>query len=121
MDEAVRYRLAQAYVDDGRPLEALELLRPVEQELTDTAAGLLLLGRAYYHSAQLKHAQRTLARLVELDPADAYARFLLGRTLERLSRLPEALTQYRLAVAMADDPEYRDRLALVAARVNQAT
>lgn len=35
-----------------------------------------------------------------------YARFTLGRTLERQSRLCEALSQLRLAYAMSGDTEH---------------
>jgi cytochrome c-type biogenesis protein CcmH/NrfG len=112
-----RYRFAQAHLDAGEPLEALAMLRPLEDELAGHAAGLLLLGRGYYHSAQLERAQRAFERVVELDPSDAHARFLLGRTLERRSRPAEALVHYRLATAMSDHPDYRDRLELVAARL----
>jgi Flp pilus assembly protein TadD len=113
-----RYRFAQVLLDSGEPLEALALLQPVEEEIDGNAAALLLLGRAYFHSAQLERARQTVARVVELDPADAYARFLLGRTLERQSRLAEAQAQYRVAVAMSDRAEYRERLDGLAARLD---
>jgi tetratricopeptide (TPR) repeat protein len=111
MDLVQRYRLAQDYLDDGAPLAAVETLRPVEAELTETASGQLLLARAYYHSAQLTRAERAFARVVELNPADDYARFALGRTLERQSRPGEAMAHYRVAVALSPRPEYLERLA----------
>lgn len=94
------------------------MLRPLHDEIAQTAAGLLLLGRGYYHSAQLERAQHAFERLVDIDPTDTYARFLLGRTLERRSRPADALVHYRLAAAMSDDPEYRDRLELVTKRLD---
>lgn len=112
-----RIRLAAAYLDAGNPLQALDMLAPLHQELDGNAAGQLLLARAYYHSAQLGRAQATLERLVDAAPSDHYARFLLGRTLERRNQLAAALTRYRLAAAMAADPEYRERLELVQARL----
>jgi Flp pilus assembly protein TadD len=112
-----RYRFAQVLLDAGEPLEALALLRPVAEEIDGNAAGQLLLGRGYFHSAQLERARQAFARVVELDPTDTYARFLLGRTLERQSRLAEAQVQYRIAVAMSDRPEYRERLDEVTTRV----
>ena len=113
MDVVDRYRLAQAYLDDGAPLAALESVRTVEEELAGSAAGLLLLARAYYRSAQLGRAERAFARLVELDPTDDYARFALGRTLERQSRPEEAAAHYRIAAALSPRPDYLDRLAAV--------
>ncbi len=114
MDVVDRYLLAQTYLDDGAPLAALETVRAVEQELAGSAAGLLLLARAYYHSAQLGRAERAFARIVELDPTDDYARFALGRTLERQSRPAEAAAHYRIAAALSPRPDYLERLAAVA-------
>jgi hypothetical protein len=51
-----------------------------------------------------------LVVVVELDPVDDFARFALGRCLERQSRHAEALPHYRLAAAMRPDPEYLDAI-----------
>lgn len=115
-----RIRLAEAYLDGGDPLQALDILTPLRAELDGHAAGQLLLARVYYHSAQLGRAQTTLEHLVELEPTDHYARFLLGRTLERRNRPAEAVAHYRLAVAMSGQAEYRDRLEIVDARLRKA-
>lgn len=112
-----RVRLAEAYLEGGDPLQALDMLEPLHEELDGHSAGQLLLARAYYHSAQLGRAQATLEHLVELAPTDHYARFLLGRTLERRNRPAEALTHYQLALAMTGRAEYRDRVELVRARL----
>jgi tetratricopeptide (TPR) repeat protein len=108
MLENERYRLAGAYLDAGKPLEALNLLEPLAEELRGQAAGQLLLGRAYYHSAQLGKAQEALESAVALAPTDAYARFALGRTLQRRSRHQEAGVHFRIAAAMDDRPEFRE-------------
>jgi Flp pilus assembly protein TadD len=108
MQEIDRYRLAGLHLDIGDPLEALTLLEPMADELREHAAGQLLLGRAYYHSAQLGKAQETLARAVALAPTDAYARFALGRTLQRRSRHEEARVHFRIAAALDDRPEFRE-------------
>ncbi len=77
----------------------------------------MLAGRAYFHSAQLNRAERAFTKVVELDPSDHYARFVLGRTLQRLGRLIEARAQLRMATAMNPVPEYQDALGEVSARV----
>lgn len=112
-----RFRTAEFHLAAGNPLRALEELAPLHEELDGHSAGQLLLARAYYHSAQLGRARSTLERLVEREPTDHYARFLLGRTLERQSRYAEAATHYQVAVALRDDPDYRERLESVRARV----
>ncbi|EHR63118.1 tetratricopeptide repeat protein [Saccharomonospora cyanea] len=100
-----------------RPLEALKVLRPLLDSDADKPSVQLLAGRAYFHSAQLGRAERALSRVVELDPSDHYARFVLGRTLQRLGRLVEALAQLRMATAMNPIPEYQDALGQVSARL----
>lgn len=100
-----------------RPLEALKALEPVLDADPDKPSVQLLAGRAYFHSAQLRRAERALTRVVELDPADHYARFVLGRTLQRLGRLVEALGQLRMASAMNPAPEYQDAIGEVSARL----
>ncbi|MFJ8025755.1 tetratricopeptide repeat protein [Streptomyces sp. NPDC096311] len=78
---------------------AARILDRLVQDFPDDNALRLLLGRAYYHSAQLKQAEATVRRLIERDPADAYAHLLLGRTLERQSRADEAAPYLRIAAA----------------------
>jgi tetratricopeptide (TPR) repeat protein len=115
MMDTLTYRTAERWVDEGLPLEALEMLEPRAEELRATAGGALLLGRAYYRSAQLRKAEAELRLAVELAPADAYARYLLGRTLQRQSRHDEALPHLRLAAAQ--DPGYAGDRDACAARV----
>ncbi|MGE3284507.1 MAG: hypothetical protein AB7J32_00225 [Pseudonocardia sp.] len=112
-----RIRLAEAYLDAGEALHAHDMLVEHRDELAGTSAGLMLMARVYYHTAQLGRAETTLRELVEREPADHYARFLLGRTLERAHRAGEALPHYRVAAAMSADPEYRERLDTVSARL----
>ena len=111
------YRRAETLLAQRRPLEALRELAPVVDAAPDAPSVHLLAGRAYFISAQLRRAERAFLRVLELDPSDHYARFALGRTLQRQSRLPEAKTQFRLAVAMNPSPEYQEALGEVSARL----
>lgn len=110
------FRTAEALVRK-QPRDALRALEPVLHAEPDKPSVQLLAGRAYFHSAQLHRAESALTRVVELDPADHYARFLLGRTLQRLGRLIEALAQLRMASAMNPSPDYQDALSEVNARL----
>ena len=61
---------------------------------------LELLARSYFASAQLGRAEEALRRLVELAPANGWARRALARTLERQSRGGEAVAHHRVADAL---------------------
>ena len=111
------FRRAEALLAERRPLEALRELRVVLEAAPDQVGVQLLAGRAYLGSAQLKRAEEAFRRVLELDPSDHYARFALGRTLQRQSRLTEALTQLRIAAAMNPSPEYQEALGEVSARL----
>jgi Flp pilus assembly protein TadD len=111
------FRRAEELVQRRRPLEALKALEPVLDAEPDKPSVQLLAGRAYFHSAQLRRAENALTKVVELDPSDHYARFVLGRTLQRLGRLAEALAQLRMATAMNPVPEYQDAIGQVSARI----
>ncbi|MFD6951809.1 disulfide bond formation protein DsbA [Nocardiopsis sp. TSRI0078] len=103
-EEVERFRLAESLLRAGDPLGALLLLRPMLGEHAADRNVRLLAARAYYRSAQLGRARRTLESLVGEGPDDAYARLLLGRTLQRQGERERAAPHLRLAGAMV--PEY---------------
>ena len=76
----------------------------VEQDETlhGTADLRLLLARAYFRSAQLGRAERTLRQLVDEAPDDGYAHLLLGRTLQRQARHDDARRHLALAEVLGD-------------------
>jgi Flp pilus assembly protein TadD len=111
------FRQAEALVERRRPLDALKALEPLLDEEPDKPSVQLLAGRAYFHSAQLRRAERAFTKVLELDPTDHYARFVLGRTLQRLGRFVEALAQLRMASAMNPVPEYLEAIGEVRARI----
>lgn len=109
--ELSEYERAQIFLEMGDPAQAARLLEPVAAGEPRNVSVRLLLARAYYHSAQLRRAEAEFRAVTDLDPVEDYARFCLGRTLERQSRPAEALPQFRLAAAMRPDPEYLDAVA----------
>jgi len=110
------YTRAVRSFDAGDPLSAAKLLTPVVAAEPENASVRLLLARAYYNSAQLRRAEEQLRWLVDRDPADHYAHFVLGRTLERLGRPGQAVGHLRMAVAMRPLEDYSDALRRVEAR-----
>src|SRR5437764_15417226 len=80
-----------------QPAAAARRLEPVVAAEPDNEAALELLARSYFGSAQLGRAETALRRLVELAPANGWARRALARTLERQSRPDEAAPHHRMA------------------------
>jgi Flp pilus assembly protein TadD len=87
--------------DSGDFIDAARILAPVAESEPTNRTVLELLGRAYFHSAQLRRAEATFRRLVELDPVDSWAHVALARSLERQGRDDEAGPHRRLHAAMS--------------------
>ena len=111
------FRRAEMLIARSRPLDALQALIPVLEHRPDDASVQLLAGRAYLNSAQLHLAEEAFVRVLELDPADHYARFALGKALQRQGRLAEAQAQLKMASVMDPRPEYQEALGEVRARI----
>ena len=111
------YRRAEMLIARRRPLDALAALTPVLESRPDDVSVQLLAGRAYLNSAQLQRAEQAFVRVLDLDPADHYARFALGKALHRQGRLAEAHAQLKMAAAMDPRPEYQEALGEVRARM----
>ncbi len=84
----------------GQPAEAARILQRVVEAEPMNEAALEMLARAYFGSAQLTRSEETLTRLVELAPANGWARRALARTLERQSRAVDAAVHHRVADAL---------------------
>lgn len=105
--------MAESLLDAGRPIEAADALIPVIAAEPGNAAVRQLLARAYFHSAQLTRAEQQLRWLIEHDPSDHYAQFVLGRTLERQGRREQALAHLRMAAVMRPIDDYTAALKRV--------
>ncbi|MBA0125451.1 tetratricopeptide repeat protein [Haloechinothrix sp. YIM 98757] len=114
---AAAFRRAESLLEQRRPQEALAELAPVLAAEPDKPSVQLVAGLAYFRSAQLHKAEQAFARLVEHDPSDDYARFALGKTMQRLGKLAEALGHLKLASAMNPLPHYQETLGEVSARL----
>ncbi|MFF0415125.1 tetratricopeptide repeat protein [Kitasatospora sp. NPDC004745] len=100
---ADEYRLATFHFESKAYTDAARLLEGVLAEEPGNLSVRLLLARSYYHSAQLGRAEEELRRILDADPAEAYARLMLGRTLERRGRAAEARPHLRMAAAMTGE------------------
>ena len=89
-EETRRLRDAEEMLAKRDPLAALKFLEPLLRDHPDHPGVMLAAARAYFKSAQLGRALDLSEKLVAANPADFYARMLLGRTLQRLGRGDEA-------------------------------
>jgi tetratricopeptide (TPR) repeat protein len=114
------YHRAWELLEDRSPKQAIELLDPaIEAEPASTSLRTLR-AWAYFQSAQLGRAETDLAVLVEEAPTDVWARFALGRVLERQSRYADALPHMRLAAVMSGDPEHEAGVLRVERRIAES-
>lgn len=100
------YQQAWALIEASAPLKAIEILDPALEAEPASASLRTLRAWAYFKSAQLQRAEADLVLLVEGSPTDVWARFALGRVLERQSKYADALPHLRLAAVMSGDAEH---------------
>ena len=96
----LEFQRASMFFDFKDYTAAGRILAPIVEREPANRAATELLGRAYFHSAQLGRAEETFLRLIEIDPANGWAYEALARTLERRNRAGEAGRYRRLAHAM---------------------
>jgi predicted DsbA family dithiol-disulfide isomerase len=99
-EEVERLRWAENLISLSDPLGALVLLDPMLAEHAQDPNVRRVAAQAYFASAQLGRARQVLEATLADDPADSYARLMLGRTLERQGRASEAGKHLRMAAAM---------------------
>jgi predicted Zn-dependent protease len=114
------YHQAWSLLEEQQPREAIALLDPAIDVQPQSTSLRTLRAWAYFQSAQLKRAQSELATLVEECPTDVWARFALGRVLERQSRYADALPHLRLAAVMSGDAEHEAAVLRVERRLAES-
>nr|MBA2530203.1 hypothetical protein [Euzebyales bacterium] len=62
-------------------------------------------------------ARGEFERALEIDPSDDYGHYGVGRCAERQGRLRDAAKHYKLACALADNPDYHSALRRVLGRL----
>lgn len=118
---AQAYRLAWELLEAAAPLEAIALLDPAIDSEPGSTSLRTLRAWAYFKSAQLARAEDDLLMIVEESPTDVWARFALGRVLERQSRYADALPHLRLAAVMSGDAEHEASVLRVERRLAETT
>lgn len=114
------YQQAWSLIEASAPLKAIEILDPAIEVEPASASLRTLRAWAYFKSAQLHRAEADLVVLVEESPTDVWARFALGRVLERQSRYADALPHLRLAAVMSGDVEHEATVLRVERRLAES-
>jgi Tfp pilus assembly protein PilF len=105
----VHYRAAEQLLAARDPRGAVKLLDGVIAAHPENTAARLLRARAFFAAAQLRSAELEFTIVLEREPDNAYAHFVLARTYERQSRPDLARRHFRLAAALDPKPEYLER------------
>ena len=111
------YHRAWELLEARDPRGAIALLDPAIESEPESTGLRTLRAWAYFQSAQLRSAEAELTALVEECPTDLWARYALGRVLERQSKFNDALPHMRLAAVMSGDPEHEAGLLRVERRL----
>ncbi len=111
------YHRAWSLLEERDPRGAIALLDPAIDAEPDSTSLRTLRAWAYFQAAQLQRAEDELATLVEECPTDVWARFALGRVLERQSRYADALPHLRLAAVMSGETEHEAAVLRVERRL----
>src|SRR5205823_14090304 len=91
-----------------RSTVALEKAKKAEPEKASIREAL---GIAYFRLRRWPEAEAEFRKVLELSPADDYAHYALGRTLEKQGRDAEANGHYKLARSLRPASElYADRI-----------
>ena len=101
-EETQRLRDAEEMLALKDPHAALKFIEPLLRDHPEHPDVMLVAARAYFKSAQLNKALALSEKMVESNPADFYARRLLGRTLERMGRAEQARGHLRLIDEIAE-------------------
>jgi predicted Zn-dependent protease len=114
------YREAWRLLEDHAPQQAIEILDPAIEAEPASPSLRTLRAWAYFQSAQLNRAEAELRGLVDHCPTDVWARFALGRVLERQSKYADALPHLRLAAVMSGDVEHEAGMLRVERRLAES-
>jgi Flp pilus assembly protein TadD len=115
-DAVELYREATRLLAERRVREATAVAEELARVEPEAPSALELLARVYFAAARLEKAAAAFGRLVEADPADAYARIGLARSLQRLSRHDEAAVHARVAAALQPGADTLELLEAVTGR-----
>ena len=105
------FRKGKQHLEQGMAAQATVALEKAKAREPDKASIREALGIAYFRIKRWKEAEAEFRAVLELSPADDYAHYALGRSLEKQGRDAEANGHYKLASSMRpSDKQYAARI-----------
>lgn len=105
------FQQGRAHLKDGMAAQATVALEKAKKLEPDKASIREALGIAYFRIQRWREAEAEFRAVLELSPADDYAHYALGRTLEKQGRAAEANGHYKLASSLSPKSErYAERI-----------
>ena len=118
-NESALEQLSQLYLDEGRPQDAISVLKNAASG-SNSAALYDLLGTAYAKSNNFPGAEEAFQHAVTLEPDEASHRKGLAQALLSDHKYEQALSQYeRLTKIEPDNPEGYLRMSQIYRHLNQ--
>ena len=94
------FQKGRAHLKKGMAAQATVALEKAKRREPEKASIREALGIAYLRIQRYEEAEREFRVMLELSPADHYAHYALGRTLDKQGREAEANGHYKLASSM---------------------
>lgn len=112
-EQAERAAEANALIDAGDPVEAIEVFESLLDENPSLTVAYIGIGTAYDSMGEAAKAEPAFARAARLEPRNFDAQFGHGQSLRALGRLRDAIRAFQLALVVA--PDDADALGSLAA------
>ena len=105
------FQQGREHLREGRAAQATVPLEKAKRREPDKASIREALGIAYFRLHRWAEAESEFRAVLELSPADDYAHYALGRSLEKQGRETEANGHYKLASSLRPGSEqYSSRI-----------
>jgi Flp pilus assembly protein TadD len=100
------FQQGRAHLRKGMAAQATVALEKAKRREPDKASIREALGIAYFRIRRWAEAEAEFRAVLELSPADDYAHYALGRTLEKQGKAAEANGHYKLASSLNPESKH---------------
>jgi len=105
------FQQGKSLLETGRAAQATVALEKAKRREPEKASIREALGIAYLRIQRWEEAESEFRAMLELAPADDFAHYALGRSLEKQGKAHEANAHYKLADALRPGKEdYESRI-----------